>query len=338
MKQPVFHIAELSGNHNNSLENAVNLIDAFHLAGASSIKFQTFTADTITIKSDRPEFQINGSLWNGRTLHDLYKESSMPWEWQIELAKKVKELGMKFISSPFDYSAVDFLIEHNVDSLKVASPEIIDIPLIRYMAETGKPLIISTGMASISEIDAALNAAFSGKTNEVILLKCTSAYPAPLSAMNLGAIKRLRDAFGIEVGLSDHSLGTLAPIIAVSLGARVIEKHVTLNRDAGGIDSDFSLEPTEYADMVKQTNQVLVTLGDKVGQTKEESVAAQHRRSLYTVKRIKQGEIFTSENVKSIRPGSGLKPEFYPIVLNSVAAIDIAAGEPLDLNMVVWDI
>jgi len=338
MKKSIFHIAELSGNHNNSLENTIDLIDVFHAAGASSIKFQTFTADTITIKSDRPEFKINGSLWNGRTLYDLYQESSMPWEWQIELAKKIKTLNMKFISSPFDYSAVDFLIEQNVDSLKVASPEIIDTPLIRYMAETGKPLIISTGMASMSEIDAALNAAFSGKTNKVTLLKCTSSYPSPLASMNLGAIKRLRDAFGVEVGLSDHSLGILVPIIAASIGVKVIEKHVILNRDTGGIDSDFSLEPAEYADMVKQTNQVLTALGDNIGQTKEESVAALHRRSLYAVKNIEQGEIFTSENVKSIRPGSGLKPDFYPLILNSVAAIDITAGEPLNLNMVVWDI
>jgi len=192
-------------------------------------------------------------------------------------------------------------------------------------------------MASISEIDAALNAAFSGKTDKVTLLKCTSAYPSSLSAMNLGAIRRLRDAFGVEVGLSDHSLGILAPIIAVSIGVRVIEKHVILNRDAGGIDSDFSLEPAEYANMVEQTNLVLTTLGDKIGPIDEENVAVLHRRSLYAVKNIEQGEIFTSSNVKSIRPGNGLKPDFYPLVLNSVAASDISSGQPLDLNMVAWD-
>lgn len=328
----VYHIAELSGNHNQSFDHAIELIDTFSMAGASAIKLQTFTADTITMKSNRVEFKIRGSVWNGRTLYSLYKESAMPWEWQVELSKYIKNKGVDFISSPFDYSAVDFLMDNGVDALKVASPEIIDIPLIKYMATTGKPLIISTGMASMTEISRAVDAAQSGKTTSVTLLKCTSAYPAPLDDMNLGAIKKMRNAFGLEVGLSDHSLGFVAPLTAVAIGAKTIEKHVVMSRNNGGIDAAFSCEPKEYRELIELTNNVIKTLGDKVGPVDTEMPARNHRRSLYVTKNVKRGEKFSPLNIKSIRPGGGMSPDQYPVVIGSLANRDVKRGEPL-----LWD-
>ena len=331
--ETVYHIAELSGNHNQSFEHATQLIDTFSIAGASAIKLQTFTADTITMRSKRSEFKIRGSVWDGRTLYDLYKESAMPWEWQVELSGYIKSKNIDFISSPFDYSAVDFLVQNDVDALKVASPEIIDIPLIEYMATTGKPLIISTGMASMTEISRAVEAAKSGKSTSITLLKCTSAYPAPLETMNLGVIKKMRDAFGLEVGLSDHSLGFVAPLTAVALGAKTIEKHVVMSRKNGGIDAVFSCEPDEYRELIELTNDVVKVMGDRVGPVDAEMPARRHRRSLYVTKHVRRGERFSPQNTRSIRPGGGMSPDQYPVVIGAVANRDVMRGEPLAWDM-----
>jgi N-acetylneuraminate synthase len=325
----IFHIAELSGNHNNSIEIAFELVEKFSQSGASAIKLQTFKPDTITIKSNRPEFKIKGGLWDGYTLFDLYSKSSMPWEWQKEIGQIIKLKGLKFISSPFDYSAVDFLIDIKVDVLKVASPEIIDLPLIKYMGSTGKPLIISTGMATITEISNAVDAAYAGGANEVTLLKCTSAYPSKVCDMNLGAIPKLKEIFGLPVGLSDHSLGGLAASIAVTLGARTIEKHVVLDRNAGGIDSNFSMEPHEYSSMIQDTESTYKSLGDHVGPIPSENIAIKHRRSLYIIKKMKAGDIITSEHIKSFRPGIGLEPKFFDFIIGMKVNRDVDPGEPL---------
>jgi len=331
----IFHIAELSGNHNNSLDNAYELIETYSKAGASAIKLQTFKPETITINSNRKEFLIKSGLWKDRTLYDLYKESSMPWEWQKELGAFVKSRGMKFISSPFDFTAVDFLMDIEVESLKVASPEIVDTPLIKYMASTGLPLIISTGMATMMEIARAVDAAICGGANEITLLKCTSSYPSKIEDMNLGSIPRLKETFGLPVGLSDHSLGSLAASIAVALGARVIEKHVVLDRNKGGIDSAFSMEPNEYKSMVGDTESTYSSLTDNVGPVAAEEIAIEHRRSLYVIKNMEAGEKITTENVKSIRPGYGLDPMYFDFVKGMKVTRNLSAGEPLTKDCLV---
>jgi pseudaminic acid synthase len=327
----VFIIAELSANHNQSYALAVKTLKAAKKAGADAIKLQTFTPDTITMSSDKKYFKIqHGTLWDGKTLYSLYKQAYMPWEWQPKLKKLADELDLILFSSPFDPSAVDFLEKMKVPAYKVASLEITDIPLIEYIASKGKPVILSTGISTLSDIKEAVHACRRKGNNEVILLKCVSAYPAPFEEMNLLTIPDLEKKFKTIVGLSDHTLGISVPIAAVAFGACVIEKHFILDRRIASPDAKFSLEPREFKQMVtsireieKARGKVTYTLSDRVKQTRK------FRRSLFVVQDIKKGEIFTKKNVKSIRPGDGLAPKYISKVLRKTAKQDITKGTPL---------
>ncbi len=332
--EPVYIVAELSANHNQDFEQAVALIHAAKEAGADAVKLQTYTPDTLTIPSDKEYFRIGGgTLWDGRTLYDLYGEAYMPWEWQPKLKEIADEIGIDLFSTAFDPTAVDFLEEMGVPVHKVASFEIVDIPLIEKMARTGKPLMISTGMATLSEIEEAVRAARRAGATQIALLKCTSAYPAPPEEMNLRTIPHLAEAFGIPVGLSDHTLGIAVPVAAVALGACIVEKHFTLSRDIPGPDSAFSLEPHELKAMVEAIRTVEKALGEvHYGVSEREAQSRVFRRSLFVVKDVKAGEVFTEENVRSIRPGHGLPPKHLPDVLGRRAAHDMERGTPL-----TWD-
>lgn len=333
---PVYIVAELSGNHNQDLQQAICLIDAAKAAGADAVKLQTYTPDTITIRSEREPFQIRGgTLWDGRTLYDLYGEAFTPWEWHGELQHKALAHGLDFFSSPFDASAVDFLERMNVPAYKIASPELVDIPLIQKAASTGKPLIMSTGMASREEIEEALAAAHQAGTQQIALLKCTSAYPSPPEEMNLSMIPALAERFGVPVGLSDHSIGIAVPVAAVALGACIIEKHLTLSRSMKGPDSEFSLEPQEFKAMVDAVRTAEQALGKpefRIGE-KEKATRA-FRRSLFVVEAVKAGDVFTAKNVRSIRPGNGLHTRYFRDVLGQRAACDIERGTPLRWELV----
>ncbi|AXI25871.1 pseudaminic acid synthase [Methanofervidicoccus sp. A16] len=330
-KYPVYIVAELSANHNQDFETAVKLIEAAKDAGADAVKVQTYTPDTITIDVGRPEFKIKGgTLWDGKTLYELYKEAYMPWDWHKELKKIANKLGLDFFSTPFDPTAVDFLEELGVPAYKIASPEIVDIPLIEKVAETGKPIIISTGMATLGEIEEAIQAVRRKGNNQIILLKCTSAYPAPYESMNLKTIPNMMETFGVPVGLSDHTLGIEIPIAAVALGASIVEKHFTLSRSIQTPDSAFSLEPQEFKTMVQAIRNVEKALGDvRYGTDKSEEEIKKFRRSLYIVEDVKKGELFTEKNVKSIRPGYGLPPKYLKDILGRKARYDIPKGTPL---------
>jgi len=333
---PIFIIAELSANHLQKFDNAVKLIKAAKEAGADAVKLQTYTPNTITIDCDNEYFQIKqGTLWDGKTLYQLYKEAYMPWEWQPKLKEIADEIGIDLFSTAFDPTAVDFLEEMGVPVHKVASFEIVDIPLIEKMASTGKPLIISTGMATLSEIEEAVQAARKAGTTEIALLKCTSAYPAPPEEMNLRTIPHLAEAFGVPVGLSDHTLGIAVPVAAVALGACIVEKHFTLSRDIPGPDSAFSLEPQEFKAMVEAIRVAEKALGKVSYEVGEREAASRvFRRSLFVVKDVKAGEVFTKENVRSVRPGYGLPPKFLKEVLGRRAACDIKAGTPFEWRMI----
>lgn len=334
---PVYIIAELSANHNQDLQRAVSLIDAAKEAGADAIKLQTYTPDTITIRSDAEPFQIRGgTLWDGRTLHDLYGEAFTPWEWHAALQKKALSCGMDFFSSPFDPSAIDFLEKLNVPAYKIASPELVDLPLIQKAAATGKPLIMSTGMATAEEVEEALASARAAGAQEIALLKCTSAYPSPPQEMNLSMIPALAEKFGVPVGLSDHSMGIAVPIAAVALGACIIEKHLTLSRAVKGPDSEFSLEPQEFKAMVEAVRTVEQAIGIpefRVGE--KEKVSRAFRRSLFVVEDVKTGDLFTAKNVRSIRPGHGLHTRHLREIMGQRAACDIERGTPLRWDLVV---
>jgi N-acetylneuraminate synthase len=334
--QPVYIVAELSANHNCSFEQAVHLIHTAKRVGADAIKLQTYTADTLTIRSDRQCFRIGGgTLWDGRTLHDLYSEAYTPWEWQPKLKAIADEIGLDLFSSPFDPTAVDFLESMSVPAYKIASPEIIDIPLIEKIARTHKPLIISTGMATLAEIEEAVSAARKAGAQQIILLKCTSAYPAPPEEMNLRTIPAMAEKFQVAVGLSDHTLGTIVPIAAVSLGACMIEKHLTLSRSVPGPDSGFSLEPGEFADMVKGVRITEKALGTVLfGVSPREEASHIFRRSLFVVQAVRKGAEFTCDNVRSIRPAHGLHPRYLPEVLGRCAARDVEAGTPLAWELI----
>jgi len=333
---PVYIVAELSANHNQDLRRAVSLIDAAKEAGADAIKLQTYTPDTITIRSNAEPFLIRGgTLWDGRTLHDLYGEAFTPWEWHAELQQKALSCGMDFFSSPFDPSAIDFLETLNVPAYKIASPELVDIPLIQKAAGTGKPLIMSTGMATAEEVEEALASARAAGAQEIALLKCTSAYPAPSGEMNLSMIPALAERFGVPVGLSDHSMGIAVPIAAVALGACIIEKHLTLSRSAKGPDSEFSLEPQEFKAMVDAVRTVEQAIGTPEFQVGEkEKVSRAFRRSLFVVEDVKSGDVFTAKNVRSIRPANGLHTRYLSDVLGQRAACDIERGTALRWDMV----
>lgn len=331
-----FIIGEISANHNGSFNNAVKLIHAAKDAGVDAVKLQTYTADTITIDCDNEYFQIKqGTLWDGRTLHDLYKEAYTPWEWQPELKKIAEKNGLICFSSPFDKTAVDYLEGMDVPAYKVASFEITDTSLITYMASKGKPMIIATGIAGISDIQSAIDACKKAGNDQIILLKCTSAYPAPLEEVNLKTIPNLRETFDVIAGLSDHTLGIEVPISAVTLGAKVIEKHITLSRADGGPDAAFSLEPHELKRMVQSIRNVEKAIG-KVNYelTEKQMKSREFSRSLFVVKDIKAGETFTEENIRSIRPGFGLPPKYINDILGRTAHENLLKGTPMQWKYV----
>jgi N-acetylneuraminate synthase len=335
MGQPVYIVAELSANHKQQFEHAVRIVRAAKQAGVDAVKLQTYTADTITICSDRECFRIKGgTLWDGRTLYDLYQEAFTPWEWQPKLKQLCDELELDLFSSAFDPTAVDFLEQMGVPAHKVASPELVDLPLIQKMARTGKPLILSTGMASLEEIEEAIAAARGAGATQLALLRCSSAYPAAPEEMNLRSIPDMIGRFGIPVGLSDHTAGIAVPVAAVSLGATIIEKHLTLSRADGGPDSAFSLEPDEFkalVDAIRVTEKALG--GIHYGPTPQEMKIRAYRRSLFAVREIKKGDVFTDDNVRSIRPANGMHPRHLQEVVGRHAAVDIERGTP-----VTWDL
>lgn len=329
--EPAYIIAELSANHGQDFDQAVAIVHAAHEAGADAIKLQTYTADTITIDSDREYFRVgDGTLWTGRVLHELYQEAFTPWEWQPKLQAVARELGLHCFSTPFDETAVEFLEKMDVPAWKIASFELVDLPLIRRVASTGRPLIMSTGMSTLAEIEEAVRTARDAGSRQIALLKCTSGYPAAPEEMNLRTIPHLAEAFGVVAGLSDHTLGSAVPVAAVALGANLIEKHLTLSRATPGPDSAFSLEPAEFKRMVDDIRVTERALGSvHYGVSEREAASRVFRRSLFVVADIKAGEPFTSTNVRSIRPGHGLHTRHYAELLTRRAASDLSRGTPL---------
>lgn len=332
---PCFIIAELSANHNGSLEIAIETIRAAKKSGADAIKLQTYTPETMTIDVNNEHFQISGgTLWDGKTLYELYGEAYTPWKWHKKLFEVAKEEGLICFSSPFDITAVDFLEKLNVPAYKIASFEIQDIPLIEYAASKGKPIIISTGIADENDIKLAVETCRKAGNNNIILLKCTSSYPAPLELANLKTIQDLKTKFELEVGFSDHTYGSLAPTVAVTLGAKMIEKHFILHKDIGGPDADFSLDVTEFTEMVSKVRQAEKLLG-KVSYDVSEKVKKNRKfaRSLFVVDDVKTGDIITKKNVRSIRPGNGLHPKYYKKIMGKKFTRNIKKGTPLKLDL-----
>jgi len=330
---PVFIIAELSANHNGSLEVALETVRAAKRAGADCIKLQTYTADTITLDSQKEDFMIKGSIWDGKNLHDLYKEAYTPWEWHQTIFEEAEKQGLVCFSSPFDKTSIDFLENLNVPAYKIASFEITDIPLIEYAASKGKPIIISTGIAEQEDIELALDACRRMGNNEIALLKCTSSYPAPIEEANMSMIKDLAERYNVISGLSDHTMGATVPIVATALGAKIIEKHFILDRSVGGPDASFSMNEEEFTAMVKAVREAESAVG-VVDYTLTEKQAAgkDYSRSLYVVEDIKAGEIITEKNVKSIRPGYGMHPKYYNEILGKKIAVNLEKGDSLK-----WD-
>ncbi len=325
-------IAEMSGNHNRSLERALAIVDAAADCGADAIKLQTYTADTMTLDVAEGEFTIHDpkSLWAGRALHDLYNEAYTPWEWHAPIMQRARERGLACFSSPFDESAVDFLEQLDAPAYKIASFECVDLPLIRRAARTGKPLIISTGMATVAEIAEAVDAARAAGCRDLVLLKCTSTYPASPENTNLRTIAHMRDVFGCEVGLSDHTMGIGAAIASVACGATVIEKHFTLARADGGVDSAFSIEPAELRSLVVESERAWLALGAvRYGPTAPEEKARLRRRSLYVGEDLKAGDVLTVRNLRRIRPGHGLEPKYYEMLLGRRVNRDLSKGTPM---------
>jgi pseudaminic acid synthase len=330
---PAYVIAEMSANHHQNFDRAVKIIEAAKQAGADAIKLQTYTPDTLTIDCDEEYFHIEGTLWEGRTLYDLYQEAYMPWEWQPKLKQVTDDLGLDFFSTAYDVTAVDFLEEIDIPVYKIASFELVDLPLLRRVAQTGKPIILSTGMATLAEVDEAVRTIREAGGEQLALLKCTSAYPAPPEEMNLCTISHLAQAFDVPVGLSDHTLGIAVAVASVALGACIIEKHFTLSRQDPGPDSAFSLEPHEFKAMVEAVRVAEKALGEvNYEVTAREQESRVFRRSLFVVKDMRAGEVFTGENVRSIRPGHGLNTRYLDEVLGRRAARDIERGTPLN-----WD-
>lgn len=335
-KKP-FLIAEMSGNHNASLERALSIVDAAADAGADAVKLQTYTAETMTLDLDRDEFSISDpeSLWAGQALHKLYATAHTPWEWHKPIMERAKARGLLCFSSPFDDSAVEFLETLDVPLYKIASFELVDLPLIRKVAATGKPIIMSTGMATIAEIAEAVDAARVAGCEDIVLLKCTSTYPATPKNTNLRTIAHMRDLFGCEVGLSDHTMGIGTAVAAVALGATVIEKHFTLARADGGVDAAFSLEPAEFASLAVETERAWEALGSvQYGPTEAERKSRLRRRSLYVGADMKAGDAFTVENLRRIRPGLGLAPKYYEIILGRKVVCDVEKGRPVSWDLV----
>jgi N-acetylneuraminate synthase len=336
--QPPFIIAEMSGNHNQSLERALEIVEAAAKTGAHALKIQTYMPDTMTLDLDEREFHISDpkSLWEGNSLFKLYGEAYTPWEWHKPIFDRARELGIIAFSTPFDDTAVDFLESLDVPCYKIASFENTDLPLIRRVAATGKPLIISTGMASIAELDDTVRAAREAGCNDLILLKCTSTYPATASNTNILTIPHMRELFDCEVGLSDHTMGVGVSVASVALGATVIEKHFTLNRADGGVDSTFSMEPAEMAQLVVETERAWQALGKvSYGATEAEKKSIVFRRSLYLVQDLKAGDVLTKENVRAIRPGLGLPTKYLDVVLGSAVKRDVDRGSALHWDMIL---
>jgi N-acetylneuraminate synthase len=331
---PPFVIAELSANHNGRLETALRIIEAAKKVGADAVKLQTYRADTITLDCDSDEFRIHEGLWKGRTLFDLYQEAHMPWEWHKPLFEHARQIGMTLFSTPFDNTAVDLLEDLNAPAYKVASFEAIDLPLISYIASTGKPMIISTGMADAEEIEEAVDAAKSGGCNQLALLHCVSGYPAPAEDYNLKTIPDMIRRFGLVTGLSDHTLDNTTAITSVALGSSVIEKHFTLDRNGGGPDDSFSLEPDEFAKLCFGAKTAWQALGEvDYGRKSSEQGNVKYRRSLYFVKELRQGDIVTADSVRSVRPGFGLAPKHLDKVIGATVNSDVQHGVP-----VRWDL
>lgn len=331
---PVYVVAELSANHAGSLDTARRAVEAAKAAGADAVKVQTYTADTLTIDCDAEPFRISGTLWDGRTLYDLYTEASMPWEWHEPLQDAARDVGIDFFSTAFDDRAVGLLERLDVPVHKVASFELVDLELVATLARTGRPLILSTGMATVEEIHDAVGTARAAGADELLLLKCTSAYPSPPGEMRLRAIPDLANRFDVPVGLSDHTLGETAAIAAVALGAVFVEKHFTLDRSLGGPDASFSLEPDELAALVRAIRETEAAAGPaRYGPTEHERESLVFRRSLFVVADVAAGEPLTRDNVRAIRPGYGLAPKHLPDVLGRTAARDLRRGTPIDWDM-----
>ena len=332
---PTYIIAEMSANHAGHIERAKEIIHAAKEAGADCIKIQTYTPDTITIDCDLPYFHISDGTWSGENLYQLYQKAFTPWEWQRELKEEADKLQIDFFSSPFDNTAVDFLEEIGVKFYKIASFELVDIPLIEYVASKKKPIIMSTGMATLAEIDEAVAAVRRQENDDLALLRCASAYPAITDEMNLRTMQNMKETFGVPVGLSDHSMGAVGAVTAVALGASIIEKHFCLDRAIENPDSSFSMNPSEFKQMVKDVRQAEMAIGCvKYGPTRQEMGNLQFRRSIFCVKDIKKGEKITRDNVRIIRPGYGLVPKYYNEIMGQKALQDIRRGTPLQFDMI----
>ena len=335
---PPFVIAEMSGNHNQSLERAMAIVEAAAKAGVHALKLQTYTADTMTLDINDGEFHIDDpeSLWQGQSLYKLYEQAYTPWEWHRPIFDRCRELGLMAFSTPFDDTAVDFLESLDVPAYKIASFENTDLPLIRKVAQTGKPIIISTGMATAAELDETVRTAREAGCRDLVLLKCTSTYPASPGNTNLKTIPHMRELFDAEVGLSDHTMGVGVALASISLGATVIEKHFTLSRSDGGVDSAFSMEPEEMSSLVIESKRAWQALGrTSYGPMESEKTSLLHRRSLYLTKDIRQGEVFTKDNLRAIRPGLGLAPKYLEHVLGKRIKQDAKRGTPLNWDMII---
>jgi len=329
-------IAEMSANHNGDINNAYKIIDMAKTAGADAVKLQTYKPDTITMDMRTPEFMIEGGLWDGQSLYELYESAFMPWEWHKPLFEYAQKIGITIFSSPFDNTAVDLLEDLNTPAYKIASFEVVDLPLIKYVAQTGKPMIISTGMADSKEIGEAIEAAKEGGCKELAILHCVSGYPAPAQDYNLRTLLDMRERFDLVVGLSDHTIDNTTAIASVALGASIIEKHVTLDRNGGGPDDSFSLESEELKELCIGAKVAWQSLGQvDYGKKSSEQGSVKFRRSLYFVKDVKQGEVITEAHVKSIRPGFGVKPKYFDQVLGSKATYNIKRGTPVSLDLIV---
>lgn len=331
---PVYIIAEMSGNHGGSLQHAKEIIHAAKESGADCLKIQTYTADTITMDSNNSYFNIQSGTWNGENLYSLYSKAYTPWEWQAELKEEAERVGLDFFSTPFDKTAVDFLESIGTEFYKIASFEVVDIPLISYVASKGKPIIMSTGMATLSEIDEAVRAIRMEGNDNFALLRCSSAYPAITDEMNLLTMKNMAETFGVPVGLSDHSYGSVGAVTSVALGGSIIEKHLCLGRDFETADSSFSMTPQEFKQMVNDVRQAEKAIGKvKYGPTAQEMDNLKFRKSIFAVKDILKGELLTEQNMKVIRPGQGLEPKYWNQLIGMAAAMDIKKGTPINFGM-----
>lgn len=337
-ESPVYIVAEMSGNHNMDFERAKEIIYRSKCAGADAVKIQTYTADTITLDCDNEFFKIkHGTLWDGETLYSLYQKAYTPWEWQAELFKYAHEVGIELFSSPFDKSAVDFLEKIGVKAYKVASFEINDIPLLQRIARTGKPIIIATGIAELADIELAINTCKKEGNNKIILLKCTSAYPTPYDEVNINMLKTLRQTFGCIVGVSDHTFGSVVPILSVGMGGKMIEKHVTLKRSDGGTDAEFSMEMCEFENMCKQVRIAEQAMGiERYYLTESQKMERHFSRSLFVTENIKSGDILTDDNIRSVRPGDGMHTKYFSQIIGKKVNRDIEKGTPMEWKYIDW--